>query len=105
MTGNGSAGFSKAKDTIAEKSGLSDWRIHDIRRTVASGMTRIGTALPVIEKILNMCREVSGEFVAVSKARFRGRKRAALKAWTREVERIASGKTAAVVQMPDTVRA
>ena len=29
------------------------WRLHDLRRTVASGMARLGTNLPVIEKVLD----------------------------------------------------
>ena len=35
------------------------WVLHDLRRTVASGMARLGIRLPVIEKVLN---HVSGTF-------------------------------------------
>jgi len=32
---------------------LRSWRLHDLRRTCASGMQKIGVAVPVIEKALN----------------------------------------------------
>ena len=57
------SGFSKAKDALDarmlailkeddERAGLPPWRLHDVRRTVASGMARLGINLPTIEKIL-----------------------------------------------------
>jgi integrase len=55
------AGWAKAKSRISAKAGLAEdgWRLHDIRRTAASGMQRIGVAVPVIERALN---HVSGTF-------------------------------------------
>ena len=38
------------------------WTFHDLRRTMASGMARLGVALPVIERCLN---HVSGSFAGV----------------------------------------
>ena len=42
--------------------GIPDWRLHDLRRTAASGMARCGIALPVIEKSLN---HISGSFAGI----------------------------------------
>ncbi len=42
-----------------ERSGVPDWRLHDLRRTSASGLAAIGVQLPVIERLLN---HVSGSF-------------------------------------------
>ncbi len=64
------SGFSKAKlnldKRIAElNSGepIPPWSIHDIRRSVASGMARIGAAdLVVIERVLN---HISGSFAGI----------------------------------------
>lgn len=60
------SGFSKAKSRldqrIAEIMGdesLDAFVVHDLRRSVATGMARLGIALPVIEKCLN---HVSGSF-------------------------------------------
>ena len=36
------SGFSKMKRRLDELSGVTDWRLHDIRRTAASGMARLG---------------------------------------------------------------
>jgi integrase len=57
---------------------IAPWVLHDIRRTVASGMARLGINLPVIEKLLNHVRHVeqlvSGEAAAyvVELAKARG---------------------------------
>ena len=32
---------------------MDHWTFHDLRRTLASGMARLGIQLPVIEKVLN----------------------------------------------------
>ena len=54
--------FGKNKDRLDELSGVSDWVLHDLRRTVASGMARLGISLAVIEKVLN---HVSGSFAGI----------------------------------------
>jgi len=71
------------------------WVLHDIRRTVASGMARLGINLPVIEKLLN---HVSGSFAGIvgvyQRHSFSDEKRVAMQAWARHVEGIVSGETA-----------
>jgi integrase len=90
------SGYPKAKNAIVEKSGVHEWRIHDLRRTVATGLARIGIALPVIERILN---HVSGSFGGIvgvyQRHDFAAEMRAALDAWAREVKRIVAARTAA----------
>jgi len=51
--------FSKGKHHLDKRCGFSDWTIHDLRRTFASGLASIGVQLPVIERLLN---HVSGSF-------------------------------------------
>ena len=101
FTSNGKtpvSGYPKAKNAVVEKSGVREWRIHDLRRTVASGLARIGIGLPVIERILN---HVSGSFGGIvgvyQRYDFAAEKRDALDAWSREVDRIVSGKTADII--------
>ena len=83
------SGFSKAKVEIDEASGVEDWTLHDIRRTVASGMARLGVSLPVIEKILN---HTSGSFRGVvgiyQRHSYADEKRAALDLWGAHVARL-----------------
>ena len=90
FTTSGSAavsGFSRAKDRLCAavkgKGETTDpWTFHDLRRTMASGMVRLGIQLPVIEKILN---HTSGTFRGVvgiyQRHSFADEKRAALDAW------------------------
>jgi integrase len=49
-TGNAAInGFGKPKDRLDELCGFADWTVHDLRRTVASGMARLGIGLPTID--------------------------------------------------------
>jgi integrase len=52
-------GFSKCKRHLDKCCGFSDWTLHDLRRTFASGLAAQGVSLPVVEKLLN---HVSGSF-------------------------------------------
>ena len=65
---------------------LPPWRLHDLRRTAASGMARLGVNLPVIERVLN---HVSGSFGGIvgvyQRHEFQDEKRSALEAWGRFV--------------------
>ena len=45
------SGFGRVKERLDAAMGVSDWRFHDLRRTAASGMARIGVAPHVIEKV------------------------------------------------------
>jgi integrase len=87
--------FGKRKrklDALLPKS-MPDWTLHDIRRTVASGMAKLGVSLPVVEKVLN---HISGSFsgiVAIYQHHdFAEEKRAALEAWASHVDSVIGGK-------------
>src|SRR5262249_52195706 len=56
-----SSGYSRAKRRLDAElpKNMPAWRWHDLRRTLASGMARLGINLPTIEKVLN---HVSGSF-------------------------------------------
>ena len=55
-------GYSKCKAALDKRSGVSDWTLHDLRRTFASGLASVGVQLPVIERLLN---HVSGSFAGI----------------------------------------
>jgi integrase len=52
-------GWGKPKGAFDRESGVTDWQLHDIRRTFASNLAALGVPLPTIEKLLN---HVSGSF-------------------------------------------
>jgi integrase len=76
------------------------WVLHDIRRTVASGMAKIGIAIPVIERLL---AHRSGTFKGVvgtyQRHSFLPEMGAAVQRWADHVERLVSGKSAKVVKL------
>ena len=44
--------WSRAKARLDKASGVTGWRIHDLRRTVATGMQRLGVGLQTVEAVL-----------------------------------------------------
>ena len=84
------SGFSKAKTRLdAAVPNAPSWVLHDLRRTAASGMARLGINLPVIEKVLN---HTSGSFGGVAgiyqRHTFLEEKRAALNTWANHIRSI-----------------
>ena len=47
------SGFSKLKIALDEASGVSDWRLHDLRRTAASKMQELGVPNHIVQAVLN----------------------------------------------------
>jgi integrase len=46
------SGFSKAKRALDERSGTANWRLHDLRRTARSLMSRAGISRDIAERVL-----------------------------------------------------
>ena len=92
FTLNGTApinGFHKDKGRLDDLSGVSDWVLHDLRRTVVSGMARLGISLAVIEKVLNhVGRSFAGIVGVYQRHEFALEKREALEKWADHVERL-----------------
>ncbi|MER8625553.1 site-specific integrase [Mesorhizobium sp. M1143] len=77
---------------------LVGWTLHDLRRTMASGMARLGINLPVIEKVLNHTSGSFGGIVSVYQHHdFAEEKRRALDAWASFVTSLVDDKPAANV--------
>lgn len=104
------SGYSRAKSRLdkamtalakkeAKKAGddpddvsIDPWRAHDLRRTLATGMQRLGVRFEVTEAILN---HVSGSRAGVAgvyqRHDWKPEKRDALDAWAAHIERIVHG--------------
>ena len=101
------SGFSRAKrqlDAAMKDAGhvVPEFRLHDLRRTAASGMAALGVALPVIEKVLN---HVSGSFAGIvsvyQKHEYAAEKTEALARWAQHVQGLVEGR--ANVPLPTAI--
>jgi len=76
------------------------WTFHDLRRTAATGMARLGIAVRVTEAVLNHVSGTGGGIVAVYQRHdYADEKRAALEAWGRFVLALVEGAADNVVQL------
>jgi len=74
--------FSRAKRRLDRLSGITGWRLHDLRRTCVSGMARLGIAPHVADKILNhQSGTISGVAAVYQRHEFLAERRAALNLW------------------------
>jgi integrase len=88
----GFSAWSKSKAALDTRSGVQDWRVHDIRRTVATGMAdRLGVLPHVIETVLN---HVSGHQAGVAgvynRARYADSVKDALARWAEHVAQLSA---------------
>ena len=107
------SGFSRAKaaidDFIAERLqeaaeargddpkdvGHADWVLHDLRRTVATNLQKLGVRLEVTEAVLNHVSGSGAGIVGVyQRHEWAVEKRAALDAWARRLDAIVTGAAA-----------
>ena len=94
--------WDEVKHRISAKAGItaSSWRLHDLRRTCASGMQKLGISVPVVEKALN---HVSGTFRGIvgvyQQHDYADEVRLALQRWADRVDEIVGGKPAKVVKL------
>jgi len=93
--------FHRIKDRLDEHMGnVPHWTFRDIRRSVATGLARIGVALPVIEKILAHRKGSFAGIVGVyQKYSFAPEMSVALQKWSDHVEQLVTGKPATVVKL------
>src|SRR5262249_51088942 len=81
--------FSRGKRQLDQLSGVTGWRLHDLRRTCVSGMARLGTAPHVADKILNhQAGTISGVAAVYQRHEFLAERRAALDQWGAHVGQV-----------------
>jgi integrase len=88
-------GLHVPKRAMDRASGVANWRLHDLRRTCASGLARLGIGIAVIEQILNhrggSLAGVTGVYI---RHQFESEKREALQKWANHVERLVTAEAA-----------
>ena len=90
------SGMTKAKQSLDDKvakasggEGLLSWRVHDLRRTMATGFQRLGIRFEVTEATLNHLSGAKGGVAGIYQRHdWRDEKRSALEAWARHVAEI-----------------
>jgi integrase len=93
------SGFTRAKERLDAlmlevlretdpEAEMEPWRLHDLRRTAASGMARMGVGIHVVEKILNhVSGSLSGVAGVYNRHSYQDEMRAALQAWADWLDR------------------
>jgi integrase len=103
------SGFSKAKKRLDEWLALAlgdrqlePWRTHDLRRTVATGLQRLGVRFEVTEAVLNhLSGARSGIAGVYQRHDWATEKRDALQRWAGLVSRVAENLSSSVAESPD----
>lgn len=106
------SGFHKARNALAaamaqaaekergEEVEIPHWTFHDLRRTCATGLAKMGIAVRVTEAVLNHVSGTGGGIVAVYQLHdYADEKRAALDAWARRVAALIEGEAGNVVHL------
>ena len=82
-------GWSKTAVAFIQSCGLARWTLHDLRRTFASGLQRLGVRLEATEKLLN---HVSGSFAGIvavyQRHNYKEEMREAVELWEAHVRKI-----------------
>lgn len=101
----GLSGYSRSKARLDEACGVTDWTLHDLRRTMATRMADLGVQPHVIETALN---HVSGHKAGVAaiynRSTYAAEKRAALDMWGSYVMTLLARAEGANVTTLRTVR-
>jgi integrase len=96
-SGKALASFSHHKDTFDKASGVKGWRIHDIRRTARSLMSRAGVPTDHAERCLG--HVIGGVRGVYDRHEYHAEKQQAFEALAALIDRIVTGTQAGVVQL------
>ncbi len=94
-----------AKEKLDAMVKIEPWRVHDLRRTVATGLQRLGVGLQVIETVLgHVGGSRSGVVGTYQRHSFQPEARAALEAWGAHVIGLIEGRPQAQGGTADAIR-
>lgn len=88
-TGESFNSWSKCKDEFDKQCGLEHWVLHDLRRTFATGLARLGVAPHVVEKLLNhITGTISGVAAIYNRFQYQKECREAVTLWDDHIRRL-----------------
>jgi integrase len=71
-----------AQAAVGAEASIPEWRLHDLRRTAASGMARLGQPVHVVEAVLNhKSGTIRGVAAVYNRYSYFAEKREALEKW------------------------
>jgi integrase len=80
------SGWSKAKKELDKASGVTDWTLHDLRRSTATQLAALGVPPHIVERILNHSSGTFGGVAGVyNRFEYRDEMRAALRKWEKHL--------------------
>lgn len=93
--------WTKAKAALDQAAGVTGWRLHDLRRTLATGLQRLGVRLEVTEAVLNHVSGTRGGIVGIYQRHdWRAEKEAALAGWAAHLMAAAADERPAAKVVP-----
>ena len=100
QTGSVSHALKRELPNIKDADGnpIAPFTSHDLRRTVETGLARLGVSREIRDRVLNH-KDASVGAVHYNRHDFLQEKRAALEAWARKLEQIVSGKESSVTPL------
>jgi integrase len=94
------SGWSKAKIALDARTALKHWTIHDLRRSVATGMADIGIQPHVIEAVLNHVSGHKGGIAGIyNRAQYSAEKAQALARWDEHIRGVVEGSRSKIAQL------
>jgi integrase len=97
----GFQGWSNCKERLDKAAPIAPWRLHDLRRTAATGMGELGVLPHVVEATLNHIsghrRGVAGTY---NRAVYAAEKARALDLWADQVLAVVGGRESNVIAVP-----
>ena len=98
--GQGFTNWAEGKDELDARSGVTDWTVHDIRRTVATRMADLGVPPHIIETILNhQSGHKAGPAGIYNRSSYEREVKAALALWCDHVRTLVEGGGRKVLSM------
>jgi integrase len=92
--------LAEAEKECGDDATIAPWRLHDLRRSAASGMAAIGIPPHIVEACLNhISGAKSGVAGIYNVEQYEPEKRAALARWADHIEGLVSGKRAKVIPL------
>ncbi len=93
----------RAMLAVREISGVKDYRTHDLRRTMTTGLTKLGHPRPDVGRLLNHTE--TGVTATYDRYDYLPLKKDLVAAWDRRLREILAGGGPSVVPMPQKRRA